>query len=740
MRIGGFVKSIEPIGGISAARPTRQAGFRAALDHDDFGLNQSKIMNVIDSNTLERDAGGKPVPTFPHPALDHPAFKWHHLKADKMIEIQRFRASDNPKTAHTFGSDALEARLNASTLPQEIAFLSGYGVQAAVLIAASRRAQKEGTTPDRALLAYGGVEERFFYRCLARHLGVPFIDEPIALLDMPAETYAQALHAGVVPFAGPMGSAWLAAPRGPQLVALFRGAKRGDGPRSRLTITTPAHLSRCVRDKARRKIAADASFDLLSFDRELCAQSGPNLFQKSCACGGAFIFVISFVMAPALAAGFWAAFTGLMFLASIVFRLWVSANAIGTSSARRLKLEDHQLPTYTILVALYHEARIARRLVANLERIDYPRAKLEIKLILEEDDRETYHALAALRLSPVYEIIVAPPGQPRTKPRALNVALPLARGSLLAVFDAEDAPDPQQLRLAAERFAHAPSNLACLQGRLSIENARENWLTGLFAIEYSALFELQNIGLADMHLPFPVSGSSNHFRTAVLREIHGWDAWNVTEDADIGLRLARFGYCVDVLDSVTLEEAPLSRKAWLGQRRRWYKGWFQSFVTVSRSPFQVMAEIGFARSASLALLFVGLLVGPLFWIPASLILIGTIAANVWTASDFWSLCLSTLWTSVCLAGLGSILWHALMGMKRRRLLDLWPVLPLLLPYYGLHTIAAWMALYELFRHPFHWQKTEHGLSGATQRRKQSDEAKPWLKHDIGRGERAPSLS
>ncbi len=607
----------------------------------------------------------------------------------------------------------LDSRLTASGLPPEVGFLASYGVAPSALIAASRRANKEGVSPDEALLAYGGVTERFFYQCLARHLGVVFIDEPVRLRDGIADHYPQAIRSGLVAFEGPAGPCWLAAPRGKGLVTLLRTVRRGGAQRSRLAITTPAHLSRCVREGARRRMAADASFGLLSTDAELSAHSGSNPFQCSAAWIGLLSAALSFAVLPfQSAADLWAAVIGLMFFAALFFRSMVLAAALDAPRAHRAPpLEDHQLPTYTIVAALSREARIVKRLTAMLDKIDYPRAKLDIKFVIEEDDHETRRALEALPLAPVYEIIVAPAGLPRTKPRALNIALPLVRGDLCVVFDAEDAPDPQQLRRAAAHFAAEPARLACLQARLSIENADETWLTRLFAIEYAALFHVQNVGLADLNLPLPVSGSSNHFRTSVLRAVHGWDAWNVTEDADLGLRLARFGYRVDVLDSMTGEEAPVSLRAWFLQRCRWYKGWLQTFITISRSPSALLRDIGLVRTGTLTLFFFGLLFGPLFWIPSSLLLTtGLVSPDLWTPADAAGVCLATLWASVALLGLGSIFCYAFFGMKRQGLLRLWPALALLLPYYCLHAAAAWMALYELFRHPFHWHKTEHGLA------------------------------
>ncbi len=604
----------------------------------------------------------------------------------------------------------IDQRSNAHDLPEEIAFLSSYGVPPARLIEATRLARKQGVSADRALLAHGLVDEVFFYQCLARHLGVAYIDEPVELADIDS-AYRKAIHAGLIPFKRASGLAWLGAPRGNSIVTLTRNARRGEGLGSRLAITTPTLLSRWVQMRVRRRIAAEASFELLSADADLCAHGGLNASQKLSVLSAVIIFLVSLVVPTLPAVAIWSVVIGLIFLATVIFRLSVSVSAIGAVAPANRKLEDHQLPTYTILVALYKEARVVKRLVKMLDRIDYPRAKLEIKIIIEEDDDEMRRSLRALPLGPIYEVITAPAGKPRTKPRALNVALPLARGELIAIFDAEDAPDPRQLRRAAERFAAAPLELACLQARLAIDNVQNTWLTRLFSIEYAALFHVQNNGLAAMELPFPISGSSNHFRTSILRAVHGWDAWNVTEDADLGLRLARFGYGVGVLDSTTYEEAPMFLDGWLKQRQRWYKGWFQTFITISRSPLRVAAEIGAGRSLCALLLLLGLLLGPLFWMPASLLLIEDLAHyGLRAPPGSLGFCIALLWTLVGLLGIGSLFWHALFGMKRQQLLHLWPVLALLPLYYCLHTLAAWTALFELFRRPFHWHKTEHGLA------------------------------
>jgi cellulose synthase/poly-beta-1,6-N-acetylglucosamine synthase-like glycosyltransferase len=235
-----------------------------------------------------------------------------------------------------------------------------------------------------------------------------------------------------------------------------------------------------------------------------------------------------------------------------------------------------------------------------------------VKIVLESDDRETAEALRAAGLPAYVEIVVAPPGAPRTKPRALNVALPTARGRLLTIFDAEDRPEPSQLRMAAETFAAAGSRLACLQARLAIDNGHEGWLAYFFAIGYAALFDVINPGLAALGLPMPLGGTSNHFRTDILRRVVGWDAWNVTEDADLGLRFARLGYQVGAIEATTYEDAPLRLGNWLGQRTRWMKGWMQTTAVFLRAPRRHFREIGSLETYSAFFAMASLIAGPLF--------------------------------------------------------------------------------------------------------------------------------
>ena len=262
-----------------------------------------------------------------------------------------------------------------------------------------------------------------------------------------------------------------------------------------------------------------------------------------------------------------------LLMAPGVLRLLAAIPRKGKATTARL-LTDADLPVYSVLIPLRDEAAMVPMLRRAMTALDNPAEKLDIKFVVESRSRPTVVALEQVLGDPMFRMVVVPDGKPRTKPKAIDYALPLARGKYLVVYDAEDVPEPLQLRLAASRFEADPS-VACLQAELVPENASENALTALFAGEYAGLFGRFLPALSRWRLPVPLGGTSNHFRLSVLREIGGWDAFNVTEDADLGVRLARRGHRVECLASRTYEEAPLTLKAWMAQRTRWMKGWMR---------------------------------------------------------------------------------------------------------------------------------------------------------------------
>jgi hypothetical protein len=466
--------------------------------------------------------------------------------------------------------------LAASGLPVELAFLAAEGFSPERLINAIAAAPRAVPPVDK-VLSEGVISEDVYYRALARHLGCQYYngDPPLAA----AFDSMRGLRSGVAPLESRVdGPRAVIAPRAeivPRLIetVLSNGLRSGS-----FALTSPQRFARLVR--------AGYSAELLevALDRlpaSLAARNGMTGLQIAAV--GAVVALasalglVSFGALEAVASvALWLIFSAMILLRSI-------ASIANTGVIRPPALVDDKLPDYTIVIALYREARVVEDLIRALDELDYPRSKLDIKLVVEQRDPETISRLVSLGLPARYEIVVAPPGPPETKPRALNIALSSARGELIVVYDAEDAPSGDQLRLAAARFA-ADKNLDCLQARLAIRNDDESWLSHLFAIEYATLFDFINPGLCALDLPIALGGSSNHFRVRSLVDIGAWDEWNVTEDADLGIRLARFGYKVRALDSDTSEEAPHELGNWFRQRVRWQKGWMQTLIVHSRRP------------------------------------------------------------------------------------------------------------------------------------------------------------
>ncbi len=257
---------------------------------------------------------------------------------------------------------------------------------------------------------------------------------------------------------------------------------------------------------------------------------------------------------------------------------------------------DQSLPTYTVLIPAYREPEVINHLVASIGRLEYPANRLEVLILAEADDTETIEAVGDRNPGRQFTLVLVPPAEPRTKPKALNFGLTLARGELVAVYDVEDEPDPLQLRRAAVALRRLGPEVGCVQAKLSYNNPDQNLITRWFTIEYAMWFSFFLPGLASMRAPIPLGGTSNHFRRLALRSLGGWDPYNVTEDADLGTRMFREGYSVKVLESVTLEEANSDFVNWVKQRSRWYKGYLQTLFVHTRSPRELVGEMGWKGS------------------------------------------------------------------------------------------------------------------------------------------------
>ena len=470
---------------------------------------------------------------------------------------------------------------------------------------AERRAVEIGVGADRALIAEGLISEERYLAALGSWLGVGHV----SLDDMPRRAcplddlrLIDAAQAGVLPLRLPDGLVWVVAPRNLAARTLTRLVSRNPHLARRIRLVSNEQLNRFVTRHGEATLGAIADRALRTRWPQFSA--APRRWRPPYLLGVTVLAgIVAFYLFPA------ATRMAIEALLAFGFLAWLALRLIGSFLApprvRPVRIDDKRLPVYTIIVALYREAAAVEDLIAALRALDYPAEKLDIKIAVEADDIETGLALLRLELGPPFEIVTAPAAGPRTKPKALNAALALARGTFTAVYDAEDRPEPNQLRRALEVFLRTGDDVACAQASLTIDNTDDSWLARLFTAEYAAQFDLFLPGLAALELPLPLGGSSNHFRTAALRAVGAWDPYNVTEDADLGMRLARFGYRSTIVRSSTYEEAPIDHGPWLRQRTRWFKGWLQTWLVHMRSPSRLFADLGFTGFVSFQLVVGG---------------------------------------------------------------------------------------------------------------------------------------
>jgi glycosyltransferase XagB len=400
-------------------------------------------------------------------------------------------------------------------------------------------------------------------------------------------------------------------------------------------------------------------------------------------------------------------FLDLIFNLSIIFRSSVVPMEIVVSKEEIA--ERKQWPRYTILCPLYKESQVLPQFIQAMNALDYPKNKLEILLILEEDDEETIEAAQKMNLPPPqFKIVVVPHSFPKTKPKACNHALDYATGAYAVIFDAEDIPAPDQLKKAVIAFEKTDEKTICLQAKLNYYNPHQNLLTRLFTLEYSLWFEVILTGLQSFNGPIPLGGTSNHFRAEYLRELKGWDPFNVTEDADLGMRISKGGYKTAIIDSVTMEEANSQLKNWFKQRSRWIKGYMQTYLV----HMQTASDFSFYDFMIFQLVVGGkilsALINPLMWLMTILFFISRA-----TFGNF----ISSLWVGPLLYIGGFTLvvgnfiyaYIFMIGVADRKQ---WSLVKygLLSPFYWLIiSFAAYYALGELIIRPSHWHKTKHGL-------------------------------
>jgi cellulose synthase/poly-beta-1,6-N-acetylglucosamine synthase-like glycosyltransferase len=404
------------------------------------------------------------------------------------------------------------------------------------------------------------------------------------------------------------------------------------------------------------------------------------------------------------------------FLIAIVFKLFLSLvgsrfelyQAVSKDEVRNVV--DADLPIYTILLPVYKEDKLIKKLIWNLQSLDYPREKLDIKLLIEEDDDKTLNAVRNLDFPAIFEVVIVPFHMPKTKPKACNYGLHFARGKYLTIYDAEDIPDTDQLKKVVTLFNKLPENYICIQSALNYFNRNENFLTRMFTLEYSYWFDYMLPGLDTLDIPIPLGGTSNHFKMDTLIELGAWDPFNVTEDADLGVRAYAKGYKVAIVNSTTYEEANNEPINWIRQRSRWIKGYMQTYLVHMRNPVALWKKIGWKGFLGFNF-FVG--ATPITFLVYPILLAIFLSYVVFDLAAIKKLFPDwVLFISIFNLMVGNILmiYVNMMAVFKRRFYEL-ILFAIANPIYWLmHSVAAYKGLYQLVVKPFYWEKTNHGLS------------------------------
>ena len=575
---------------------------------------------------------------------------------------------------------------------------------------------RNGARLGEVLLADGDVSEDTLMVAMAEQTGLGYIPR-LPPLDSVGHQLARRLPRRVavdhvaIPIRRIGGSTLIVTARPERVDALRRAVPEALRP-CRFAIAPRAEIENRIADAMGERLARQA--ECSPPRRQSCRD-----WQRSRA--GALVTSLGI-----LAAGCFVAFpatsvqvTTLLGLAAMLCNLSLRLAAIRAGRAprgpvfdspRATALPSGPLPCVSVLIPLHREPGIVPALIRRMERLDYPRAALDILLVVEADDTETRAAIAATALPPWIRPIIVPDGHPRTKPRAMNYALNFARGRIVGIYDAEDAPEAMQIRRVVARFATAPPDLACLQGQLDFYNADRNWMARCFTVEYANWFRLMLPGLAKMGLVVPLGGTTLFFRRAALEASGSWDAHNVTEDADLGVRLARMGYRTEVIATTTTEEANAAPLAWVKQRSRWMKGYMMTWAVHASQPVQLMRDLGAKRFWGFHAHFLGSVLNalmlPFMW--STIVMTFGMAHPVARGFPDWFGPVLA-WSMPVLTVLGITIACIGCSAPHHRHLRKW--VPTMELYWPLATLAVAKALVELVVKPFHWDKTDHGAFG-----------------------------
>jgi glycosyltransferase XagB len=394
----------------------------------------------------------------------------------------------------------------------------------------------------------------------------------------------------------------------------------------------------------------------------------------------------------------------------LIFKEGLASRPIPMSDEDARAIPDEKLPAYTILVPAYNEPEVVADLIGAMTALEYPPDKLQVLLLLEADDDATINAARGCAESAIITTILVPPADPRTKPKACNYGLHFATGEIVTIFDAEDLPEPLQLRRVATAFARLPDNVACVQAKLVYHNGHQNVLTGWFTAEYGLWFGYLLPGMMSSTSPIPLGGTSNHLRRDVLNKIGSWDPFNVTEDADLGLRISASGYRTAVIDSYTLEEANSDPINWIRQRSRWYKGYMQTWLVHIRRPVRLLRTIGLRGFVRFNVVLAGTpivsVLNLAFWLITIMWFLGQPAL---VGAVFpWYIYFPAL--AALILGNGATVYMNLIVLREDDRADLLAPALTVPAFWVMMSVAAAKGLYQLIRNPSYWEKTFHGLA------------------------------
>lgn len=442
-----------------------------------------------------------------------------------------------------------------------------------------------------------------------------------------------------------------------------------------------------------------ACYGLLDSAPQCSIHSGLWLRQK------ALLFTLIILLGAAISFKFitinsFLLFFTLIVIAQSVFRIFASiTRMLQTSETKVSRVSPAQLPKFTILIPLYKEERVVKRSVRAMERLNYPNHLLEVIYLTEEDDIETNRALCPLISRSNFKIICVPNQAPKTKPKALNFGLRYANGDIITIYDAEDIPHPDQLLHVASKYEESGPSLSVVQAPLHAYNGKESWIASQFELEYAIHFDVWLPAMTKLGWPIPLGGTSNHFKKSILESVGGWDPFNVTEDADLGYRLALNGYTAEMIKLPTQEEAPIQISQWIPQRTRWIKGHLQTLIVLSRFPIKTIRTLGLFNCVGIFLTFIS----ALFSAGLHAAILTALLISPFTSTiDITPLHIGLISLSYL-----SIVIAALASSAAKRSLPALITMPL---YWPLMSIAFILAIWELKTRPFVWAKTQHGLS------------------------------